>query len=164
MSEYSDSSDLINGVVKGLEYAHTAVLTDALQRRARDHERVLSDQAPANEALQIENAYAQGKLRGQESKISWLDRENKDLKKQLELLEKEQKEIQTFMAKPLSELFSDYKKLGEQLEEWAISQKTFRELTYTYSELLHKKDEEVEADYKKMEKSVRYLRAVRKMK
>ncbi len=176
MSEYSDSSALINGAIQGINSANVSVLRDEFGRVIRQHTKEkdqLKQQIKQKDgevsAYANLNAVSQGKLRNQEALTSSLEQENKQLKTQNNALQDEQKEYEELLAKPLRQIIDEhtdlkkaYEKQQEILNNWIVSQKAFKELVYEYSASLNKSDTDVEQDYKQMEKAVRYKQTMSK--
>lgn len=171
MSEYSDSSDLINGVVRGLNDANNSVLTNEFQRMARERASqeqamryTIKEQKAMEAALLHSNKIMEASQRRQASRADTAERENNELKALNSALEQKNKEYQELLAKPLSEIIDDYKrlkddydKLHQKMEDWIYSQKAFRTLAYEYAALLNMTDEQVEKNYAEIIKSVKYL-------
>ena len=175
MSEYSDSSDLINGVVRGLNDANNSVLTNELQRMAREsasQEQALRHTLKEKEATEAALIHShQSMMDKQVRRTETAIRENEELKALNSALDQKNREYQELLAKPLSEIIDDYKrlqldydKLHQKMEDWIYSQKAFRTLAYEYAALLKITDEQVEKTYTEIEKSVKYMDSVARAK
>lgn len=175
MSEYSDSSDLINGVIRGLNDANNSVLTNEFQRMARDsasQEQALRHTLKEKAAMEAALIHShQSMMDKQVRRTETAIRENEELKALNSALDQKNREYQELLAKPLSEIIDDYKrlqndydKLHQKMEDWIYSQKAFRTLAYEYAALLNMTDEQVEKTYTEIEKSVKYLDSVARAK